>query len=166
MLGALSRWFLVVALLVLPLLFDLGDGWREGHKPGLFRVQGEAITLEAFGQHGLHSFGVFFPLEPYDEVIGVSHEEDAPLHPWLHFFLEPLVEHFMQIDVAQQWADDATLRRAFVLVAECPLFHHACFEPFINGSAYHSILYPFVQHVPQVLVVERVKEPSAARQPA
>jgi hypothetical protein len=55
-----------------------------------------------------------------------------PRNDEVHFILKPFVEHFVQVDVAQQWTYHPALGCAFVFwVAEFSVLHHSGFQPLV-----------------------------------
>src|SRR6266568_1918593 len=74
----------------------------EPYEARLLRVQLEAIPREPLRQHVQHHSCVRFVLEAQDHVVGVANHEASAFQPRLHVSHEPLVHHFMQVDVRQE----------------------------------------------------------------
>ena len=53
-------------------------------------------------QHPKHPPRIVLVLEHQDGVVGVPDLKGPSAKPWLHFMLEPLVQHLMQINVTQR----------------------------------------------------------------
>ncbi len=68
----------------------------EVQVPRLVRVEPKLVPGEPLAQNGEHSLAVPVVLEEHHGVIGISDEQASPLQAWLHFSLEPLVQHVVQ----------------------------------------------------------------------
>ena len=77
------------------------------HHPRLVRVKTETVLLQPLRQHPKHPPRVVFVLEHQHRIVGITDLEGPSPKPRLHFMLEPLVQHLMQIDVTQRRRDDA-----------------------------------------------------------
>jgi len=66
-------------------------------------VQAQAVLRESLRQHLLDPPRVVLVLEADDEVICVADEERLAAHARQDIPHPPPVEHFMQVDVRQQW---------------------------------------------------------------
>ena len=71
------------------------------HHPRLLRVQPQPVLLPPLRQHPMHPSRVVLVLEHQHRVVGVADLKRPPPKPRLHFVLEPLIEHFVQGDVAR-----------------------------------------------------------------
>ena len=69
--------------------------------------------------------------------------------PWLHFVLEPLVQHLVQIDVTQRRGNHTPLRGPPLRIAQLARLHHPGVQPLPYRTSYHSVLHPSVQKAPQ-----------------
>jgi hypothetical protein len=63
----------------------------------------QSETAKPFFDHPPDFLRVLQSLEAHDEIIGLSNHEGAPPARRLDGFDEPLVQHLVQGDVAQQW---------------------------------------------------------------
>lgn len=71
---------------------------------------------------------VRFPLEAGHVVVGVTDEVGAAFTAPGKAFLEPEIEHVVQVDVAEHRRDQAPLRGAFFAGREGAVFQDAGFE--------------------------------------
>jgi len=67
----------------------------------------QAVFPKALRQHCIDPLSIFLVLKAHDKVICVSHEESPPFEAHLHFVGKPFVQHFMQVDIAQDWGYNA-----------------------------------------------------------
>ena len=77
------------------------------YHPRLLGVQPQPVLLQPLRQHPKHPSHVVLVLEHQHRVVGVADLKRPPPKPRLHFVLEPLIQHFVQVDVRQCRRDDA-----------------------------------------------------------
>jgi hypothetical protein len=65
-------------------------------------VQREAVLLHPQPDNPHHSPCIVLSLETDDEVVGIADQERFAPEPRPDLFLEPQVEHVVQIDVSEQ----------------------------------------------------------------
>ena len=65
-------------------------------------MQPQSEPLHPLSQHLRHPLRVLALLESDDKITAVTHQHRLASQAWLHLALEPLVQHLMQIDVAQR----------------------------------------------------------------
>src|ERR1700686_2990123 len=124
-----------------------GFGWME--------IQ--AVFPKALRQHCIDPLSIFLVLKAHDKVICVSHEESPPFEAHLHFVGKPFVQHFMQVDIAQDWGYHPSLGRSLCPVAQLPCFHHSGFQPFIYQFPHHSVSHPLAHYFPEFRMIQSVK---------
>src|SRR5881396_45921 len=90
----------------------------KGHPPCLLRMQAQSVLLEALEEHTEYLVGVGLQLEAHHKVVRVTVQKGTPFQARLDLFCEPLVEHRMEVDVAQQWRNNSALRSPFLRVAQ------------------------------------------------
>ena len=71
----------------------------ESHDPSLFRVDLQAVPLEASGQHVIDPFRVVLPFKAHHKIVGKPHQERSTTQSRLDRMLKPFVEDFVQEDV-------------------------------------------------------------------
>ena len=74
----------------------------EGHQTRLVRVERQPILCEAFTEHPQHPFCILLILEAHDHVVSEANHEGTTPHARLHLGGKPLVEHIVEVDVAEQ----------------------------------------------------------------
>src|SRR5580765_5632344 len=80
------------------------------HQPRFLRMQVQAKLLESFEDDPVDSLGIALELEAHDKIIGVSNQKRfAAQHRFDHLF-PPAIQHFMQVDVTEQWTNHSSLR--------------------------------------------------------
>jgi hypothetical protein len=91
------------------------------------------IELSKTLSERLHEpFSVLSMLKPHNEVVGKANNDDiTPSLPTPPLF-DPEVEHIMQIDVGEQWADAPTLRNPFLAVGYTAVFQHPGIQPLFD----------------------------------
>jgi hypothetical protein len=72
--------------------------------------------------------------ETHHEVVGVAHDHDIAVCLPIPPLLDPQVEHVVQVDIGQQWADAPTLHRSLLTSGSLAVLQHARAEPFLNRS--------------------------------
>ena len=65
-------------------------------------MQAKTVLLQPLRQHPKHPPRIVFVLEHQHRVVGVADLKRPSPKPRLHFVLEPLVQHLLQIDVTQR----------------------------------------------------------------
>ena len=78
----------------------------EAHSPAFLRMDFQRVAIEAVFQCPLNALRVPLVLHDADKVVGVTHEFAEPFHMDLHRFLEPLIQHIVQVDVRENRAQD------------------------------------------------------------
>ena len=121
-------------------------------------LQALARRRPGFRQHPKHPPRVVLALEHQYRVVGIADLERPSPQPRLHIVLEPLVQHFMQIDVAQRRGNHTPLRGPPLRIAQLARLHHAGVQPLPYRSSYHSVSHPSVQKVPQVPPIHASEE--------
>lgn len=109
------------------------------------KLQGE--LRHALGQGQTHRSRVLFELESHHEVIGVAHDIHVSARLLLPPGLDPQVEHVVQVDVREQGADDAALRRACGHFVELAILHDACLHPLHQKTNEASIPDPMLDEL-------------------
>jgi len=71
---------------------------------------------------------------------------------------EPLIQHFVQVDVGEDGRNATTLGRASLRVRNHPVFHHARLQPLVDKPQQHSVTYPLAHDVSQVTMVQRLEK--------
>src|SRR6267143_2956971 len=71
---------------------------------------------------------------------------------------EPLIQHFMQVDVGEDGRNTTTLGRASSWILNHPVFHHARLQPLVDKPPQRSVTYPLAHDVPQVTMVQRLEK--------
>src|SRR2546426_2497975 len=73
----------------------------EGHQARLVRVESQSVTPHPLRQHRHHALRIVLAFEADHEVVRIPYENRFPAQPRLDLALEPLVEHVVEIDVAE-----------------------------------------------------------------
>jgi hypothetical protein len=82
-------------------------GRLEPHQTRLLRVDRQAVLAHPLGQDLHDSLSVGFSGSPNRKVIRVADQERLAFQTGANFLLEPFVQHVVQEDVGQEWADHA-----------------------------------------------------------
>ena len=77
-------------------------GPSESNQTSLLRMQTQAVFAKPFWKRIHHSASVLFQLEAHDHVVRIADHAGAASQPTLHHFREPLIQRFMEKDIAQQ----------------------------------------------------------------
>jgi hypothetical protein len=77
-------------------------GSLERHQPGLVGMQCQTILAESLRQNREESLRISLALEQHGEVIGVPHHLGGTVEGRPDIPDEPIVEHFMQVDVRKE----------------------------------------------------------------
>jgi hypothetical protein len=67
----------------------------------------QTVLRKPLRQYFAYSLRILFELEAQQPIIGIADRERFPSQARLHLFLEPHVQHMVQVDVGQQRADYA-----------------------------------------------------------
>jgi|GEM_PF-6569678 len=95
---------------------------------------------------------------PDHKIIGEPNQKRPPLQAGFYLVLKPLIKDGVQVDVAQHRAYATSLRCSFIGITHASRFPDACFQPLANKASYNSVTYPPVKYLPQVLMIQRIKE--------
>ena len=97
-------------------------------------MQRQAVLLKSLHQHVEHFLSVFQILKAENEIVGKTDLVGFAFQPWLHYRLEPLIEHIVKVDVGEQGADHLPLSRPRFAPQQSPIFDHADVDLFPNQS--------------------------------
>ena len=64
-------------------------------------MQAQTVLFESLRQYRQHPPCILFPLEDQRRVIRKADLKRPSPKPWLDFVLEPHIEHFVQVEVAE-----------------------------------------------------------------
>ena len=78
----------------------------EAHSPAFLRMDFQRVAPEALFEYSLNAFRVLLVLHDTDEIVCIAHQFAKPVHMFLDRFLEPPIQHVMQIDVGEDRAED------------------------------------------------------------
>src|SRR5690606_26918976 len=106
----------------------------ERHESRLVRMQRQPVLLESLRKHFEHAPRVLLEFKQHDGIVGVSYQMGPCPHSWTNLCLEPHVEHFVHVDIRQDWRHYPALRRASSRVAQLPVFQHPCLQPLANET--------------------------------
>jgi hypothetical protein len=121
-------------------------------------VKGQTVFGQSLGQHVENPLRVPFSLEDDDCIITVADKDCAADEPWHGLSREPLIQHFVQVDVGDDGRNAATLWAVGFRVLKPPVLHHARLQPLADESQQHSITYPLAHDVTQPTMVQGVEE--------
>src|SRR5690606_7203970 len=96
--------------------------------------------------------------EPQHGVVRVANQERAAFQPPLHFAFEPHVQDLVQVDVREQWRDNATLWRPHFWVPQVVSLEHAGMKPLADVTQHKSIAYPLLDDLPKPAGIKSVEE--------
>ena len=131
----------------------------EAHPARLGGRHFEAELLQPLGQHPKEPLRLRLVSECADKIIRIPNPQRIPITAGLHDPLEPEVERVVQVDVRQDWRDDAPLRGPGVGVNDLAVrVQDAGFEPFSNQVEEGAVVNPLPEHVQQPVVVHVVEE--------
>jgi hypothetical protein len=107
-------------------------------------------------------------LEADHKVIDIAHQAGFASQSALHNALEPEVEHMMEVKIAQKYADRSTLRRAFLIRSDFPVFEDTRFQPApdqtdqarITDSMLNKAESPVVTETPEEVLQIRLQHPA------
>ena len=118
---------------------------------GLLAVHLQIEFLLDEGRNGFaDASGGPFALAEDDAVIRISDEtQSSPFE-----FLVELIQH----DIAQQWTEGASLRRALIRCQQYSVHHHSASEVLVYQRYYATVFYHSTQHLYQFALVHRVEE--------
>src|ERR1700676_4718240 len=93
----------------------------ELQKPRFVGMQFKLELPKPLGEFRPEPFGIRFALESHHDIVPVPHPDDpawrAPSTPWLN----PKIEHVMEIDIGHQRRSNPTLRRTFLHSDSLPI---------------------------------------------
>ena len=65
----------------------------------------QSVGCEAGPQLGQEPLGIHPMLKTHDEIIGIAHDHHVALRLCLSPLVDPAVEHFVPVEVGQEWTD-------------------------------------------------------------
>src|ERR1700721_782871 len=83
----------------------------EVYEASLGRMEPKPVPAQSLAQQFRHSLAGPMVLKGHHRVVSVSNQLAPPFESRSCHFLEPLVQHIVQVDVRERWGDNATLVR-------------------------------------------------------
>jgi hypothetical protein len=133
-----------------------GEASEEKH-PGFIIRQCQGKPREPSSQITVEFFRVPLVLETHHKIVSEPHQISLSLKPSPHLFLEPQIEHKVQIHVGQERAERTTLRRSRFHSDDYAVLQDASPEPFSNQPQDHSVRNTVRHHSHQPLMINVVK---------
>jgi len=125
----------------------------------LLGVQFQSVPRQPLPQHFQHAFRVRSALDAHDDVVSIADHERPAFQLGFDLLLEPRIQHFMQVDIAQQRRDHSALRRSLFRVAHLPCVPHARMQPLRYQASIDAVAHPLVEPLLQFLMRHCIKEP-------
>src|SRR5580700_4680377 len=122
-------------------------------------MERQPILRKALHQYLVHPFRILAVLKTEDEVIGVPNFGGQTAQMRLHFVLEPLVKHVVQVNIGQQGADDLPLPGSRFGDQEPTVFDDPDVYPFLNQPKDAAIANPSFDKRHELAPHNRVKVP-------
>src|SRR6266478_5757978 len=94
----------------------------------------QTVLAEPLRQYTQHAASVRFTGKTHDKVVRITYQEGATLETRLHHFLEPHVQHIVQVNVGQERRDHSPLRRPGLGVSEFSSFKNARLQPLVDQT--------------------------------
>ncbi len=133
------------------------------NKPCLLRVYVQVeVCLRPGGQRIQKLLGIRLVLEPPDDVIGITHDDHAPVCMLLSPFASPQVEGVVKVDVSQKRANTCPLRGTFFYGYSPAFLQYACIEPFLDVAHYPLVGNPVPEKLHEPFVVNGIVESTIA----
>src|SRR5690606_5597010 len=132
----------------------------ELQQPRLLGVQLQVELSESLLEIRPELLGLHLTLEPQHDVVGKPHDDDVAFSLPLSPYLNPEIEHVVQVDIRQERRGAAPLRRPFLYECSLPILQHASVQPFLDEPHDAPIRDAMLDESHQPPVVDGIEEPT------
>ena len=136
----------------------LGRIGSKLQKPRFVAMQLQSKLRQSLAEIFEELLGDSTMLKAQHGIISEAHDDHLAIGPLCSPFLDPQVEHVVQVHIGQQRTDTAALNGTLLTVYSLPLFQHASVQPFLDEPYHAPVPDPVLDELHQPLPINGVEK--------